>query len=412
MVRRQRVVVVGAGAAGSAAATALKQGAPRLDVVVVGAEDRLPYNRTTVNKGLLIGAVGDHEVGLPGVDDLGVSWQLGQQAESVDPSARLVELADGSRLAADAIVLATGANPRPVPAATDPAAVGRVLTMRTASDGSRLREVLAARRPSHVVLVGAGLLGAETAGSLQTVGASVTLVDAAARPLSRNLGATAAGWVHDEHLRAGVDLRTGTGVAAVGSVGHAVVVTLDDGDTIPADAVVASLGVTPAVEWLRDSGIPVADGVPVDAGMRVLDRPGFYAAGDLAAVPGPDGAPIRTEHWGSALAQGRAAATSVLADLGLAEPPNEPPAVEPPGYSTYVHGTKLTIVGWAHGAVDEVVVHGEVGDQRFTIALLDRDDRIIAAVGVGGARVANRLSGLIARRAEIGEVDRVLGSAA
>ncbi|GAA0922121.1 hypothetical protein GCM10009559_05350 [Pseudonocardia zijingensis] len=187
---------------------------------------------------------------------------------------------------------------------------------------------------------------------------------------------------------------------------------MEDGDTVQADLVVASLGVTPAVAWLRDSGIPVADGVPVDAGMRVLDRPGFYAAGDLAAVPGPDGAPIRTEHWGSALAQGRAAATSVLADLGLAVPPDVPPAVEPPGYSTYVHGTKLTIVGWAHAAVDEVVVHGDVGDQRFTIALLDSEDRIVAAVGVGGARVANRLRGLIAQRAWIGEVDRVLESAA
>jgi 3-phenylpropionate/trans-cinnamate dioxygenase ferredoxin reductase component len=412
MVERQRVLVVGAGAAGCAAATALKQGAPRLDVVVVGAEDRLPYNRTTVNKGLLIGAVSDEEVGLPGLKDLGVSWRLGQRVRSVDPSARLVELADGSRVTADAIVLATGANPRPLPAAIDPAATDRVLTMRTASDSARLREVLTARPACHVVIAGAGLLGAETAGSLHTVGATVTLVDPAARPLSRQLGATAAGWVHDEHLRAGADLRTGTGVAAVGTAAHAVVVTLDDGETVPADVVVASLGVTPAVEWLRDSGIPVADGVPVDAGMRVLDRPGFYAAGDLAAVPGPDGAPIRTEHWGSALAQGRAAATSVLADLGLGEPREQPPALEPPGYSTYVHGTKLTIVGWTHAAVDEVIVHGKVGDQRFTIALLDPDDRITAAVGVGGARVANRLRGLIARRAEIGEVDRALASAA
>ncbi|WP_343938470.1 FAD-dependent oxidoreductase [Pseudonocardia zijingensis] len=200
MVERQRVVVIGAGAAGSAAATALKQVAPQLDVVVVGAEGRLPYNRTTVNKGLLTGAVGDHEVGMPGIDDLGVSWRLGQRVQAVDPSARLVELADGTRATADAIVLATGANPRPLPAAIDPAAADRVLTMRTASDSSRLREALATRRPSRVVIAGAGLLGAETAGSLHTVGVTVTLVDPAVRPLSRHLGATAAGWVHDEHL--------------------------------------------------------------------------------------------------------------------------------------------------------------------------------------------------------------------
>lgn len=411
MVERQRVVVVGAGAAGSAAAAALKQGAPRADVIVVGAEERLPYNRTTVNKGLLTGAVDDDEVVLPGLEDLGVAWRLGQRVRSVDPSARLVELADGARLNADAVVVATGADPRPLPAAIDPAAAPRVLWLRTASDCLRLREVLG-HGSGHVLIAGAGLLGTETSASLHTLGATVTLVDPADRPLSRHLGAAAAGWVHDEHLRAGVDLRVRTGVAAVGAVGDAIVATLDDGSTVRADVVVASLGVMPAVEWLRGSGIPVADGVPVDVGMRVLDHPGFYAAGDLAAVPGPDGSSVRTEHWGAALAQGRTAAASVLADLCLAEPVDAARSVEPPGYSTYVHGTKLTIVGWAHEAVDEAVVHGAVGDQRFTIALLDREGRITAAVGVGGARVANRLRGLVARRAEVGEVDRVLESAA
>lgn len=74
----------------------------------------------------------------------------------------------------------------------------------------------------------------------------------------------------------------------------------------------------------------------------------------------------------------------------------------------YVHGTKLTIVGWTHDAIDEAVVHGAVGEQRFTMALVDRQGRISAAVGVGGARVANRLRGLIARRGEIGEIGQVL----
>ncbi|MHA6631438.1 FAD-dependent oxidoreductase [Pseudonocardia sichuanensis] len=190
------------------------------------------------------------------------------------------------------------------------------------------------------------------------------------------------------------------------------IVTLDDGSRVRADAVVASLGVRPAVGWLRASGISLSNGVSVDSGMRMLDHRGFYAAGDLAAVPGPGGTPLRTEHWGAALAHGRTAAASVLADLGLAEAAGGAVSVEPPGYSTYVHGTKLTMVGSAHDAVGEAVVHGAVGEERFTVALLDRDGRISAAVGVGGARIANRLRGLIARRGEIGEVDQVLAEAA
>ncbi|TQM09845.1 pyridine nucleotide-disulfide oxidoreductase [Pseudonocardia kunmingensis] len=401
------MVVVGAGAAGSAAAAALVQVLPQLEVVVTGREDRLPYNRTTVNKGLLTGAVDDQDVVLPGLRGLAVTWQLGQPARSVDAAARIVELASGSSIAADAVVLATGADPCPLPAAIEPAAASRVLEMRTASDSFRLLEALR-HGAGHILLADAGLLGAETAGSLRALGVNVTLVDPADRPLSTHLGATAASWVQDQHVRAGVDLRTGTAVVAVETAGGGVAVTLDDGSMMRADAVVASLGVTPAIDWLRDSGISLSNGVPVGSGMRVLDHPGIYAAGDLAAVPGPGGILLRTEHWGVALTQGRTAAASVLADLGLADASDGAASAEPPGYSMYVHGTKLTIVGWTHDAIDEAVVHGAVGEQRFTMALVDRQGRISAAVGVGGARVANRLRGLIARRGEIGEIGQVL----
>lgn len=411
MVERQRVVVIGAGAAGSSAAAALKRGAPDLDVVVIGGEERAPYNRTTVNKGLLTGAVEEHDIELPVLGDLGITWRLGEPVRSADPAAGAVELADGTRLAGDAFVLATGADPRPLPALIAPGARDRVLTVRTVTDALRLRAALG--RPSaHVVIAGAGLLGCETAGSLRGLGATVTLVDPADRPLGKHVGLVAADWVCGEHVSAGVDLRTATGVAAVEASDDAAVVTLDDGSTVQADVVVGSLGVTPAIGWLRDSGIPLSDGVPVDAEMRAVGCPRFYAAGDLAAVPGPDGTPIRIEHWGSALAQGRRAAASVLADLGRTRLHADAPVIEAPSYSTYVHGTKLTIVGWANAAVAETVVHGEVGEQRFTIALVDGGRRIVAAVGVGGARVANRLRELIARRADIGEVDSALRSAA
>ncbi|MHA6631437.1 FAD-dependent oxidoreductase [Pseudonocardia sichuanensis] len=214
MVERQRVVVVGGGAAGSAAAAALGQFLAQLEVVVVGAEERLPYNRTTVNKGLLTGAAIDQDVVLPGLRDLGVTWQLGQRARSADAATRIVELANGPRMAADAVVLATGADPCPLPAAIEPAAASRVLGMRTALDSLRLREALR-HGSGQILIAGAGLLGAETAGSLRALGVEVTLVDLADRPLSAHLGAAVAGWAYDKHLRAGVDLRTRTAVVAV-----------------------------------------------------------------------------------------------------------------------------------------------------------------------------------------------------
>ena len=110
-----RVLVVGAGAAGSAAATVLAQAAAELEVEIVGAEDRLPYNRTTVNKGLLSGAVDAAGIALPGMDLPGVTWRLGERVVHLDPMNRSVRLAGGEQLTADAVVLAVGARPRRLP---------------------------------------------------------------------------------------------------------------------------------------------------------------------------------------------------------------------------------------------------------------------------------------------------------
>jgi threonine dehydrogenase-like Zn-dependent dehydrogenase len=131
----RRVLVIGAGAAGSAAAAVLLH-AVELDVVVVGEEDRSPFNRTTVNKGLLSGAVDDEGIALPGMDLPGVTWRLGERVVQLDPTARSVRLTDGEQLAADAVVLAVGAQPRRLPLSVEgpdrDAAVGRRFVPSTA----------------------------------------------------------------------------------------------------------------------------------------------------------------------------------------------------------------------------------------------------------------------------------------
>ncbi|GAA2553994.1 hypothetical protein GCM10010210_29280 [Pseudonocardia hydrocarbonoxydans] len=107
-----RVVIVGAGGAGSATAVAVARAAPEVEVIVLGAEGRAPYNRTTVNKGLLSGAVDDAGVALPGMDGLGIDWRTATVARSLHAAGPAVELADGRWLGADVVVLATGAPPR------------------------------------------------------------------------------------------------------------------------------------------------------------------------------------------------------------------------------------------------------------------------------------------------------------
>lgn len=418
-----QVVVVGAGAAGSAAAAALRENAQAvgetdLKVTVVGAEDRLPYNRTTVNKGLLAGAVDDAGITLPGMADLVVNWRTGSVAEALDAATLVVTLRDGTRLQGDAVVLATGAVPRPLPAPVEDAARHRVLQLRTAADTHRLRALFSGADAGsgglrRVVVAGAGLIGTEAAAVLQGLGCEVSLVDPAPLPMARHVGPRVAAWMVTAHRAAGVDLHLGTRITHVRADDADVLVDLSDGQSLKAAAVVACLGVQPATAWLIDSGVPTPaegaslnGGVVVDAGQRVAGLPGVYAAGDLAAVPGPDGSPTRVEHWGAALEQGRIAAASVLSDLGVTTAGAAgSPARAMPSYSTYVHGTKVTILGWPMLAVAERPVLGGPADPRFALALLDSADRVVAAVGVGGARAVNALRPLIERRAAAGELD-------
>ena len=400
----RRVLVVGAGGAGSAAAAALSRAGTGVQVVVVGEEPRLPYNRTTVNKGLLSGAVNDDDVALPGMVLPGVTWRTGSRAVRLDPTERAVTMADGDRLEADAVIVATGARPRSLGVSLHGPVPDRVLTLRSAQDTAQLRARLSSG--SEVLIVGAGLIGTETAGVLAEARHHVHLVDAATNPMRGLLGPTIAGWTLQAHRAAGVEVGTGTSVIEVHVTDTGdLAVALSDGSTVTPQVLLVALGAVPRTDWLLDSGIDLdPDGaVSVDAEHRVTERPGVYAAGDLAALPGPDGHPVRVEHWGAALSQGRAAAQTALADLGLAERKDAGPA-ELPSYSTYVHSTKLTILGWPHKATGELPLQGAEGDDRFAVALSDQRDRLVAAVGVGGARAVTRIRTLLEQQAPATEL--------
>lgn len=274
--------------------------------------------------------------------------------------------------------------------------------------------------PVPVVVVGGGLIGAETASVLRAHGVHVTIVDPSRHPLQRHLGPTVARWAQQAQSEAEVVQRTGRTVVRIqdawggrarpgaGAVdprqpGERLRVTLSDGSRVAASAVVVCMGVQPATRWLRYTlGGNVTDGLPVDAQQRVLGHWGLYAAGECALGTGPEG-PVRAEHWGAALDQGALAAATILADLtgDPARPAGGPgpAATRLPGFSTYLHGTKLTVLGSPALAECDVPVLGVPGDDRFAVALLDPERRVVGGVGVGGARAVNGLRSLIESRA-------------
>ncbi|MCU1658889.1 MAG: FAD-dependent pyridine nucleotide-disulfide oxidoreductase, partial [Pseudonocardiales bacterium] len=183
--------------------------------------------------------------------------------------------------------------------------------LRRIEQADALRGVLV--EGARLIVVGGGWIGLEVTAAAREHGATVVLVEVGSLPLQRVLGDELAQVFADLHAEHGVDLRLGTGVREItGSGGRVASVTLDDGTTVPADAVVIGVGITPAVDMAQAAGLAVDNGVLVDAALRTSD-PDIYAAGDVANAYNPLlGRRIRVEHWANALHGGPAAARSML----------------------------------------------------------------------------------------------------
>lgn len=388
---REGVLILGAGAAGATAATELRSLGYDGPLTVVNGETHAPYNRTTVNKSLLQGGMTLDSVALPVPSDPGTTWVHGSRAVALDTSARQVRLDSGVSLGYGSLLVATGAQPRRIPAPFPPQAASKVRTLRTVEDAFGLRGLLdeVTRRrsgsPVRVAVVGGGLLGAETSDALASEGADVLLVDPDTAPLSRVLGVTVGRWLlqrHEHHLRPAF----GATVTGIDRAEGDVVVSLSDGRVETVDLVLATLGVEPTVGWLAESPLTVGDGVHADDRLRAVGVGGVYVAGDLANVVTTTGS-RRIEHWGHALAQGRHVARVIAHDLGLAD---DPGPFEPSlSFATRLYGKGLTVVGGWQPGLKEVVLAGDVADDAATVGFVDADDRLVGAVALGSPKVLN-----------------------
>jgi 3-phenylpropionate/trans-cinnamate dioxygenase ferredoxin reductase component len=288
MLDPERTVVAGAGLAGFRTVQELRARGYAGQITLVGAEERPPYDRPPLSKKVLTD---------------GVDPSLHADFAALDADFRPGETAAGLQLSPsgaalvtergtypfDDLVVATGAVPVALPGP------GRQRFLRTYDDALALRALL---RPGlRLAIVGAGWIGAELATAAAAAGSQVTVIEAGPTPLAAALGAEAGACTAPWYERAGVELRTGTAVAAVDHGGLA----LAGGGWLPADEVVTAVGVRPAVSWLTGSGVALDNGVAVDAGLRA-SVPGVYAAGDCAAFESARfGRRLRVEHWDVAL---------------------------------------------------------------------------------------------------------------
>lgn len=357
------VVVVGASLGGLRAAEQLRAQGFDGAITVVGAEQHPPYNRPPLSKEALSG---EHTRLDALVSSLAfrqrsstadVRWRLGTTAVAASLGDHDVQLSDGSTLAYDALVVATGLRPRRLPD-VDPAGGRHVI--RTADDAVRLRREV---RPGvRAVVVGGGFIGCETASTLQSLGCATTVVEPLPVPMVRGVGREVGAALLAHHRTAGVGFVTGQGVAElVGDSGRATGVRLDDGTVLPAEIVVESVGSHANVEWLDGNGLDLSDGLLCDNHLRVEGRPDLVAVGDVARFPNPryDDVPRRVEHWSIPADTAKRAAATVVAHLA-GDPVGEELFTPLPAFWSDQFGLRLQSFG-APGLADSIeVVHGSL----------------------------------------------------
>jgi 3-phenylpropionate/trans-cinnamate dioxygenase ferredoxin reductase component len=385
------VAIAGASLAGMHAAHTLRKEGFDGRLVVVDAEDRLPYDKPPLSKQVLAGSWEPERITLPAVgEDLDIEWMLGRRCVSLDLDQRTIVLDDATAVPFDGAVIATGASARRL--AGQPELPGLHL-LRTLDDCLALRADLD-RGPSRVVVVGAGFIGAEVAATCRERGLDVTLLEAAPVPLERALGAEIGLVCAALHRSHDVDLRLGAAVAGFAGSERVEAVLLGDGSTVEAEVVVVGVGVAPNTGWLEGSGLVLDDGVVCDE--TLLAAPGVVAAGDIARWPSRRfGTHLRVEHWENAVQQGEAAARRLLAGPldAVGGTPLEP--FDPvPWFWSDQYDRKIQLAGRSGSDHDVEVVIGSVEEHRF-VALYGKGGRVQGVLGFSRPRHVMQLRQLV-----------------
>jgi NADPH-dependent 2,4-dienoyl-CoA reductase/sulfur reductase-like enzyme/nitrite reductase/ring-hydroxylating ferredoxin subunit len=367
----ERIVIIGSGAAGFAAAERLRREGYAGSLTLLSADDAVPYDRPNLSKDYLAGTAPEEWIPLRPESfyaENEIDLRLGATVARIDPSARRVLLAGGDgELPFDRLLLATGAEPvrPPIPGADGP----QVHTLRILRDSRSLIE--AAKMASRAVLVGAGFIGLEVAASLRARGLAVHVVAPDRRPLERVLGPELGDLVRRLHEEQGVVFHLEEGVAGI-EPGR---VRLKGGGSLEADLVVLGTGVRPRTELAERAGLKVDHGVLVDEYLET-SAPGILAAGDIARWPDlHTGERIRIEHWVVAERQGQTAALNMLGGERRAR------FTAAPFFWSRHYDTSIDYVGHAQ-RWDAIEVEGDIGARDAVVRYRLRGE-ILAVATVG-----------------------------
>ena len=361
------IVIIGAGMAGARACINLRANDYQGDIVLIGEEQHLPYDRPPLSKSSILQEGEPEPVWLMDetiARELHVTFRHSVQVTKINRARKTISLSDGTTQSYSKLLLATGAKPRKL---TLPGGE-YALTLRNHEDTLDLRKRF--QPGKNIVIIGGGFIGLELASSAAKRGCNVTLVEAQPRILMRGVPEPIAKIIHDEHVKHGVTMLTGTALSHL--TAHAV--HLADGRVLPADSIIAGIGAAPDVALAAEAGLTIENGIACNEHMQTSD-PDIYAAGDCASYINPkhNNRRMRLEAWRSAQEQAATAASNML---GVTKVHNSIP-----WFWSDQYDLGLQIAGMAD--LGPVTVARKSAEDSLVLFHLAEDGTLMGASGIG-----------------------------
>lgn len=389
-----KIVIVGAGAAGAAAAEKLRRLGHTGSITLIGHEAPGPVDRPNLSKDFLAGNAPMEWITLR--DDGFYEKQdielVRDEVTALDIPGKSVVLKGGRKVPYDRLLLATGSEPSRLP--IDGATLPHVKTLRSLADSQSIID--AAAKTKRAVVIGSSFIGLEVAASLRARNLEVDVVSIDRVPLERVMGTQVGRFVQQLHEAKGVRFHLAARLKAI----HADAVELEDGTRLEAGVVVLGVGVKPRVDLARRAGLAVENGVVVDARLRT-SAPDVWAAGDIAFYPEARlGDRVRVEHWQAAERQGQAAARDMLGLGG--------PFTDVPFFWSQHYDVTLSYIGHASGEADTQVI-GSLEKQDATV-VYRVGGKVAAMLTVGRDRQSLEVEAALERQ-DAAAVDALLSAA-
>lgn len=386
----QRVVIAGAGHAAGQVVTSLRQKKFDGQIVLVGNESYLPYQRPPLSKKFLAGEMPAERLYVKPISfyrDASVELHLDTTITGIDREKKCLHVAKGKPVAYDTLVLALGSRARQL--TVEGAGLKGVHYLRSIADVEGFRGRMESGR--RLVVIGAGYIGLEVAAVAQQAGLEVTVIEMADRVMSRVVSPEISDFYQIEHTSRGVRFRLSTSVSTLNGKKRIKSVTTSEGEDIPADLVVIGVGIVPNTELATDAGLAVDNGIVVNDHCQT-DDPDIFAIGDCALHPNAIyGRQLRLESVHNAVEQAKTAAANICGQ--------DTAYSQVPWFWSDQYDLKLQIAGLSEG-YDDIVIRGNPATRAFSCLYL-LDGRLIAVDAINAPRDFVQSKQLIAAQIEV-----------